>query len=475
MRIIELCCNTKRSLRYLASFILICTAVTLAPLTAQEYTYDALLTAVYEQNAELKAATESYVQSTFDVKDAKAAFQPTIGFGLSASLLYNYPMANLEVDLQELFAGSPIAPTMPAGKSPITDFPNNNFGLSLTLQQPIFLWGKVAKSVDLYTTVSDINNIQLYDLQNKLTAELKTRLAALHFLQSILNELSQQKEHAQNLIYLSEQGQKEGSLLAQDVLEARMEAREIDVTIAQIQNEISSILFRLQTMTGIFSLDIKSIIYTVEMMHQSHENALTLLLEDRNALITKALSPERSAMQSVNLAYTAAHIADGISSASMYWKPDIALQASLDYGGSIESFQDTGFSDTDKLSASVSIGIQTDLWDGGKKLNSSDRTQSKIRAAEANIEQVELSIRQSLNEQLNAIALTKTQIDFLRAKTDTVELRIQHEEQLFQLGGGPESDILQSKIELGTTRIQEFQQRMNLLAAFYTVQYLLGE
>lgn len=441
------------------------------------YTYDTLLEAVYNQNTELRKGQEEYIQSTIDIKDAKANFHPIIDLGFSASYLYNYPMTDMIISFEELFkdASPQLSALLPPGDFVVEDFPNNKLGLSLSLQQPIFLWGKVSKSVKLYKTVADIRSIQLQDLKNKLTAELKTRLTALHYLQSILAELSLQHKNAQKLVTLTEQGLEKGVLLPQDLFGARMEAKEVNVTSAVIQNKISNILLRLQAMTGIKDLSVESILYTPRNIKGNTFSPTEFLAYDRNTLTVKALSQERDVIHAARLVSTAAQIADSISSSNMYWKPDIALQARVEYGDSIQSFRDDGFADTDKLSATISVGIKTTLWDGGKKINSKKRTESKTAVAAIELEQVELSIGQTLNEQLNTITLSNAYIEYQKAKISTVEQRIKQQELLFKAGSGAESDLLESNIELGTARIEMFQQQINLYGAGYTIEYLLGE
>ena len=59
-------------------WIMLILLISMLPLHASAYTLDALIGAMEVNNAELRKADEDVVQSRLDVKDAKAAYQPTV-------------------------------------------------------------------------------------------------------------------------------------------------------------------------------------------------------------------------------------------------------------------------------------------------------------------------------------------------------------------------------------------------------------
>lgn len=460
------------------SYILLTSSLVFSQETALKtkdfYTYSELQESVFLENNEIKNARETSLQSTLDIKNAQANLHPSISLGLTASYLHNFPIADIYVDLEDLFADSNSTVDWPEGETNVTEFDNNVFSASLSLMQPIFLWGKIFKGIDLFEIKSDISNIQLSDTEKKLNAELLSQLIAIYYLEKMEEELLAQQIKAQRLVTISESAYEKGSLLLQEVLEAKTDASEIDISLIQTQSQINSLIFELRSMTGLSSLQESDIAHNKDFIENILQQSIALSNVDRNILIEQALLPERTAMQISDLAYNAALITDAIANNNMYWNPNAVLQSSLSYGGSIQSFQNTGFADLDKLSFRVSVAIQTDLWDGGKKINNRQKTESQIRQAEISKLEAQQSVTQMIDEKINDIKLAAAQITYYEDMQETISLRVEHEQKLFNLGAGSEMDVLMNEIDLGVAKINAFQEKITLASSYYTIQYLLG-
>ena len=106
--------------------------------------------------------------------------------------------------------------------------------------QPLFTWGKINKAVKLYKELSDVKGLQLISTQNQLEAELKIRLATLNYLYSIIDLIEESDALTKRLVEFSEKAEESGMMIAQDVLEARVQAKQLEITKYELSEEIKN-------------------------------------------------------------------------------------------------------------------------------------------------------------------------------------------------------------------------------------------
>ena len=79
------------------------------------------------------------------------------------------------------------------------------------------------------------------------------------------------------------------------------------------------------------------------------------------------------------------------------------------------------------------------------------------------------------NEKKKALDLALSKIEYQQLKIQTLDSKIQQQEQLFNSGYGSEQDLLQAKIDRTTAEIELVQNKLSLAGACSTAAFICGE
>lgn len=464
-------------------------ALCLLPLAAEEgtkLTYDDLKDSLTLNNPDILQAIEDHRTASLDVKDAKANYHPQISYTLAGSYVYDHqvmpmPIKDMASGMVGDFGDFGIMVSVPGLPNPISlpisslvdmmpenyDFAIDTnapyFNTQLSLVQPIWTWGKIGASVDMYEEIEQARALQITDTEMQLDVQLKAYLASLYYLEQIDGILAEMESDADELVSLAEGSSETGIMLATDAAEARLTARQLELSRTQIQNQISTILVSLENMTGIEDITLESIDFTPdEAFFMEIANA------DRNLLEVQATSNSSLNMQMLNHMLSATESAKSAADRSMYWFPDIALSVSANYTAPMNSnwVSQSGWGVT------VAVGIQGSIWDGGKKLNDQDRAESAVASAQIARTEAVNTIKSTLNDNFTSIDLALANISYQDANIALLEEELANEELKLELGAGSTSDVLQKRIELGQARIERLTNYITLAASAYTVEYM---
>ena len=464
-------------------------ALCLLPLAAEEgtkLTYDDLKDSLTLNNPDILQAIEDHRTASLDVKDAKANYHPQISYTLAGSYVYDHqvmpmPIKDMASGMVGDFGDFGIMVSVPGLPNPISlpisslvdmmpenyDFAIDTnapyFNTQLSLVQPIWTWGKIGASVDMYEEIEQARALQITDTEMQLDVQLKAYLASLYYLEQIDGILAEMESDAAELVSLAEGSSETGIMLATDAAEARLTARQLELSRTQIQNQISTILVSLENMTGIEDITLESIDFTPdEAFFMEIANA------DRNLLEVQATSNSSLNMQMLNHMLSATESAKSAADRSMYWFPDIALSVSANYTAPMNSnwVSQSGWGVT------VAVGIQGSIWDGGKKLNDQDRAESAVASAQIARTEAVNTIKSTLNDNFTSIDLALANISYQDANIALLEEELANEELKLELGAGSTSDVLQKRIELGQARIERLTNYITLAASAYTVEYM---
>ena len=428
----------------------------------ETYNYDSLASSFRLNNTKLQAAYQDVVQAKLDTKDAKANYHPTIDLTVSGSYIIN-PIGPITVNASEL--GLPYNQYITLYKG----MENTLYQTSLSLQQPIFTWGKISNGVKALKEVESVRSLQLTDTENQLNAELKSRLSAIYYMDDIISLLNEQKSYADRLVELAHAAQEQGIMLAQEVKENEINALQVDVTLSEINAQYSSNLTALRTMTGLLDLTREDISYIPD-----EESFYSLAKEDRNALIKSATSQSQPTLQMLSHMQSAMEYSEKVSKASVYWKPDFALQVSASYGGSRLPLVETDWYRQDDYNGMVTVAFKTTVWDGGKALNNIKRSESNVANAVISRDEAINTIITTLSEQFANQDMAIAKISYLDLKEETLVSKVEQKILLQSYGNASEADVLNAQIELTTCRLERLQEKLKLAQASYLIEYLTG-
>lgn len=443
--------------------------------TINSYTIDELSNQLKINNSELKILNQEYQQSLIDVKNAKAGLGPTIDLTVSGTYFLNPPIDSIVLNVDDILNSITWPDSMDIKSSgqylTLYDGMENTFySFQLDVTQPIYTWGKLKNAIKLYEKVSEIKQLQISSKEKQLQTELNTRIVSLFYLSQIETLLNTQDEYANRLVKISEDAQKNGILLEQDVLEAKISAQQINITQQEIKEQFFNLLLSIQKMTGNQNLELANINFT------PNENIFyEFANRNRDELFSKALNITQDTFLILENLEQISQYTTKIAQASVYWKPDFALKLSLGYGGSRFPFLEKDWFRQNDYTTNFTLALKTTVWDGGKKINEIKKSKSKEEIAGVNYDDAVLSIKQKLQEQFNVIDLALSKIEYQKLKLQTLDSKIKQQEQLFNSGYGSEQELLQAKIERNTAQIELEQNKLTLAGACSTAAFLCNE
>lgn len=443
--------------------------------TINSYTIDELSNQLKINNSELKILNQEYQQSLIDVKNAKAGLGPTIDLTVSGTYFLNPPIDSIILNVDDILNSITWPDSMdikPSGQylTLYDGMENTFYSFQLDVTQPIYTWGKLKNAIKLYEKVSEIKQLQISSKEKQLQTELNTRIVSLFYLSQIETLLNTQDEYANRLVKISEDAQKNGILLEQDVLEAKISAQQINITQQEIKEQFYNLLLSIQKMTGNQNLELANINFT------PNENIFyEFANRNRDELFSKALNTTQDTFLILENLEQISQYTTKIAQASVYWKPDFALKLSLGYGGSRFPFLEKDWFRQNDYTTNFTLALKTTVWDGGKKINEIKKSKSKEEIAGVNYDDAVLSIKQKLQEQFNVIDLALSKIEYQKLKLQTLDSKIKQQEQLFNSGYGSEQELLQAKIERTTAQIELEQNKLTLAGACSTAAFLCNE
>lgn len=455
--------------------IILALLLLLTPLFAEEnssYTIEDIKKSMSEGNASLRKAREVYAQSLLDVKDAKANYSPQIEALLTTTYMPNPPIGKTTIGVDEI--SSQLGVTIPGAVSGeyvtlYKGMDNLYYNAGLTITQPIFTWGKIPTGVKLYSEIANIRALSVEDSEEKLTAELKTRLSALCYMNDLFTLLDDTQTKADELVKMSEDAYKNGMMLKEDVTKAKISALEVSVRRQELTKQYNDNIQNLKSISALDDLDTSNISYTV---NEDEINYISSLSEDD--VLSLVLGPTNKSLMMLQEQTRALELKKKVASSSLYWKPDFALQISLTYGGSSLPLVEKNWYRTNDYGLYLTFAISTTVWDGGKKLNAVKYADSEVTGSIADYDDAVNKLRSAAEENLTQIELSKVKIEYLELKKEEAEERLELLNTQYNQGLISKTDVLSQEIEVNTDEISIIQEKINLSQAVYTICYLAG-
>ena len=440
----------------------------------EEYSLDTLLMATKQNHPDLLKLQEEYKRSLLDVKDAQASLGPTLDLQASGTYMVNPPIGAIYVNTDDIINSinwGGVAPTRGNPYVKVYDgMEPTLYSFDLTLTQPVFTWGKISNSIKLYKQISDIKMNQIVQQTAQLETELQTRLLSLYYLNKILEILDEEQSYADRMVQVSENAEQSGMLLHQEVVDAKIQAKELEIVKQDLLEQIEDQLLELRRITGIEINNSQNINYDfVPVLVQSFDS---LLQTDHELLEEEVLAGEQSSIKMVTQLQQVSETAEKISRGYENWKPDIALQMSGGYSGSRVPLFEPNWRRKDDYSLNISVGLKATIWDGGKKLRDVSRKVSEVKTAEITTSDTRSTISKTFDSQWNTAQVCTMKIEYQDLKIESATANINQKQQMFDSGYGSETDVLSAKIERCNAQIEKEKQTLSRAIACLTIEYL---
>lgn len=448
-------------------------------------TYDDLRASMSANNTALLSAGEEYTSALIDVEDAKSNYHPQIGYTVAGSYVLNHQTMDLDLggikewaneqepivvetpipNYSVPFPMSKITDTLPDSYNMVVDVSDPYLSASISLVQPIYTWGKVTSNVKMNEEIAQAKALQIGDTQAQLDAQLKASLASLYYLKDFDGILQEMKSDADELVDIARSGSEAGVALSQDVAQAQVGAKQLELAIVQVRTQVDTLVSQLETLTGIRGLTPEMIDYVPdEDFYDRIANA------DRRILELQATGNGQATMQMLDHMVSATQYAQKAADRSMYVVPDIALSVSADYSAPMTR----DFVEQSAWGVTVAVALQGTIWDGGQRLNDRDRAESATRSAQIARQQAVDTIRTTLAQNFASIDLALARIDYQDADIAMLEDQLAVEETKLEYGTGSRQDVIQKRIELNQAKLDRLTSRITLATSCHTVEYLTG-
>ena len=444
---------------------------------SQSYSLDDLLSVTQKNHPELLKLQEEYQRSILDVKDAVAGFEPSIDLQASGTYMAKPPVEAIYVNTDQIYSAMQLPPMMTGGTTP----PSNEvkvydgmektlYQLEFSLTQPIFTWGKISNSVKLYKEISNIKQTQITQQTEQLKTELITRLISLYYLKNIFDILDEEQSYTDKMVEVSENAEKVGMLLHQEVVDAKLQAKELEIAKHDLLQQIEDQVLELNRITGLGALTLSEINFDfVPELVSEFDNLLSM---DPNQLEAEVLSGNQSSLKILTQLENVSKTAEKISRGNENWKPDLAFQMSGSISDSRVPFIQDDWKDKTDYSLNISVGFKTTIWDGGKRLRDVSRKVSEKKTAEINKEDARSTLSKTFNSQWNAAQVCTLKIEYQDLKIESASSKIEQKQQMYDSGYGSETDVLSAKIERCNAQIEKEKQNLDRAAACLTIEYL---
>ena len=426
-------------------------------------------------NPELLKLQEEYKRSLLDVKDAWWSLGPTVDLQASGTYMLNPPLGAMYINTDDIINAiqwNGVKPRNSGQRIKIYDgMENTLYNFELTLTQPVFTWGKITNAIKLYKQVSEIKLSQITQQTAQLETELKTRLISLYYLNKILEIIDEEETYTDRMVEVSENAEKVGMLLHQDVVDAKIQAKELEIAKQDLLEQINDQLLELKRTSGIELLSLDDINF--DFVADLEESFTSLMEKDPSELESQALSGNQSSIKILTQLEGVSQTAEKIARGYENWKPDLALQMSGGYSGSRFPLFEPNWRRKDDYSLNISIGLKATIWDGGKKVRDVSRKVSESETAQINKANARSTISKTFNSQWNAAQVCKMKIEYQELKIESAAAKISQKEQIYESGYGSETDVLSAKIERCNAQIEKEKQALTRAAACLTIEYLI--
>jgi len=438
-----------------------------------EYSLDLLLAATEMNHPELLKLKEEYHRSNLDVLDAWWSLGPTLDLQASGTYMQNPPVGPMSINVDNIVDSinwNGVKPAKTGQYVKVYDgMENTLYNFELTLTQPIFTWGKITNAIKLYQQISEIKLTQISQQTAQLETELKTRVLSLYYLNRILEILDEEQAYADRMVEVSENAELSGMLLHQDVVDAKIQAKELEIAKQDLLEQINDQLLELCRITGIQNLKAEEINYDFVPGLVAEFDAL--LQSDIAQLEQEILSENQSSIKMLDQLQTVSKTAEKIARGYENWKPDIALQMSSGYSGSRFPLFEPNWRRKDDYSLNISIGIKTTIWDGGKKVRDVSRKMSEVKTAGINKLDATSTISKTFNSQWTAAQVCTMKIEYQDLKIESAAAKIAQKQQIYESGYGSETDLLSAKIDRCNAQIEKEKQALSRAIACLTIEY----
>jgi outer membrane protein TolC len=441
----------------------------------------------------LSASRDREARALFSA--ARAARLPVIRFSSNLSYLTNPP--GLTVKTGSLFPGANIpmvidtAPFTGTSTPPlVTQFPfpglpdqditfnltqNTQYEFGLSLEQPVFTWGRIHNSVRAANLGNQASALQMEQEKRNITTALDSHLFTLVFLAKIRELLTEQRRSAERLIAISEESYANGFLLRSDLLSARLLSAEVQMGDYGVAETRDNSFLAIKTITGIEDLSPSQILLPAMPPERGPgRQSLAYSPDDRDRLFSQILA-ENMGLKLLSLQTRAVERTVAAAKGQYYGKPDLGLFLQLAYSGPAFPFAQKGWQEEDKLNFTATLGIRSLLFDGGGMHQSIRQKEESLIQVRLEEEKGRRDLAEYLEKTLRQLEVSRYRQEYLSLKIEAAGDQREQAKTAWESGYGEEREYLTQELSWYGERIALLREELTALLAALQLENVLGQ
>ncbi|MDR2661820.1 MAG: TolC family protein, partial [Treponema sp.] len=386
---------------------------------------ETLLAASLRENSAYLLAASRGRESRALLSGARAARLPTLRFGSNLSYLTNPPSFSIKAgdlhpgsNIPLPIPGLPSTPSFPFPALPDEDLTFNlsehtRYDFSLSLEQPVFTWGRIHNSVKAAELGSQAAAVQMEQEKRNIVTALDSHLYTLAFAAKIRELLAEQRRAAERLIALSEESYANGFLLRADLLAARLLAAETGMADYSITEIRDNSLLAVKTLSGLEDLRSGGILLPpLPFGEGQSRESLTFTRTGKDRLFSQILA-ENLGLKLLALQTQAREKTVAAAKGQYYGKPELGLFLQLAYGGPNFPFFQNGWKEEDKMNFTATLGIRGLIFDGGAVHQSIRQKEEALTQARLEEGKGRRDLEEYLEKTLHQLELSRRRQEYL--------------------------------------------------------------
>jgi outer membrane protein TolC len=338
----------------------------------------------------------------------------------------------------------------------------NNYGVKLTMQQPLFTGGKISGAEDIAEYSYEASKQDLSKDKADLIYNIKSAYwnvyRAKEFKKVVDENVGQIKAHADDAANMM----KQGLLTNNDLLKVQVQLS--DALVRQIDAK-NNVLLATIALNNTLGLPLST---EIEILSPLQPNGMSAQAID--GLVKKAVE-NRPEVLGMNARLKASE--SGLSIARSGWYPQIYLVGNYNYLRPNQRVFPT--KDEFKGTWDVSISLSYDLWNWNTSGNQSTQAEAQLNQAEQGLSQLKDGITLEVTQSYLALNQAKERAAVAQQGVEQAEENYRVTNERYKKGLNVNSDLLDSEVALLTAKLNYTQSLVDYELAAARLTKSVGE
>ncbi len=438
-----------------------------------EFSLQNLIDYAITNNTEITQLDLDIKKAEFDLIIAKAKKFPSISFSVSLSYLTN-PIGPISITAGQFGSittsnGDILIP--PEDMIIFEGMENTMYQFKMTIDQPIFTWGKIDNAIKLYELLVNAAKFKKIEKIDEIKTKIKIYYYCLFYMNNIVDAMDQQKLIVDRMVNISKQSYDNGFITYADYLQSVVAQKEFEFNYKRITSERQKIINDLKSILN-FPKDKELKINYKEFENKLDSSKIKFFSIPSN-LWDLALQNNLQLKQ-LEIFKLVVEKQYEIISSSNYLKPDIGIRIEISYYGPRFPIIETGWFTADDYNITISLGLSAPIYDAGS-------LEAKIKQAKNELAKVLVQIEYAYQNLSNILIqmqlkceVNKAKIEYYLSKIQADNEIIKLKENVFNEGELNEVDFLKFKLNLYTDLISLYLEAIDYYTNYFSIEAICG-